>query len=617
YADFRSSQFSGYADFRSSQFSGYADFRSSQFSGYADFRSSQFSGYADFSESQFSGSADFISSQFSGSADFISSQFSGDADFRSSQFSGYADFSESQFLKSAHFSLSVFDKTADFKKVIFKDRLELDQAKFHDEVIFEASHQAFIKNVQGKNLNFKGAILEAAHLWEITVLEKCDFRDAFLISLSLAEKNLIDCNFTGAVFDAVQTRGWKPDDATLNNTKYIYTNYTKEDVFEEGREVTLYKRDEDSRVPAGEGVFGEGDYQGFRLDDYLKEPYKWSFAQKFPPIMRSSIINYINLFPDFMRLFKDVNVDVATKKEGEYIRFEFQAKTLKDKKRVRKPLEEFLMMLKTGEVNLSPEADAHDGMEQKFYILKLEHEISNLRSQLKYTEFLLESEKEKGILKKQIIEEKETRLQEFKSLIQDPRRMLTEKKPHNKNIYIMNADIAGYSRLPKEYIDKHVPEFMAKQIRFIREALASRQDDKEAGDGLLAFFESGEDALDAARRFIRDLEDLQYQCPSIQGGRVQLGFGSVTYYPDRGAGKMFTGEAIIHTTRIDQPMKNYIKQQRKRGYDESNYQIWCSENFYLNMKDVEKPISFQSISQIEKSKDNYDIGMVYAVKMGG
>ncbi|MGN7610690.1 hypothetical protein ACQZV8_01245 [Magnetococcales bacterium HHB-1] len=124
------------------------------------------------------------------------------------------------------------------------------------------------------------------------MLEKCDFRDAFLISLSLAEKKLIDCDFTGAVFDAVQTRGWEPDEATLKNTKYIYTNFKKKKVVENGRESVVYEKDKNSRVPAGDGVFGEGDYQDFRLDDYLKEPYTWSFAQKFPDEIRSSVVNY-------------------------------------------------------------------------------------------------------------------------------------------------------------------------------------------------------------------------------------------------------------------------------------------------------------------------------------
>ncbi|MGN7610772.1 hypothetical protein ACQZV8_01670 [Magnetococcales bacterium HHB-1] len=525
------------------------------------------------------------------------------------QFRASASFIESQFLKIAYFIGSVFYAAASFKQAIFKSRLELHQAKFRDEITFEASHLAFIKRVQGENLNFKGAILEAAHLWDIEVLEQCDFRDAFLVSLSLAEKKLIDCNFTGAVFDAVQTRGWEPDEATLKNTRYIYTSYTKENVIEEGREITVYKRDEDSRVPAGEGIFGEGDYQDFRLDDYLKEPYKWSFARKFPDEMRSSIVNYINQFPDFMRLFKEADVEVVPTKEGQYVRFEFQTTTLKDKERVKKSLEEFLRMLQTGEVNLS--MNREKAFEQQIYISNLKHEIASLTNRLELTQQLLQA-------KDDLIKEKDLRLQAYITQFKEnPAQaiypQIEEKKPHKKNIYIMNADIAGYSDLPKEYIDKHVPEFMAKQIRFIREELASQQNDKEAGDGLLAFFESGEDALDAARKFIRDLQDLQYNYPLIQGGRVQLGFGSVIYHPDRGIGKMFAGEVIIHTTRIDQPMKNYIKAQ---GKHESNYQIWCSEDFYLNMKDVEKPISFQPIPKRLKSKDGFDVGKVYNVIMG-
>jgi len=36
------------------------------------------------------------------------------------------------------------------------------------------------------------------------------------------------------VIDALHTRGWKPDAKTLSNTKYIYTDYTVEEIIDEG-----------------------------------------------------------------------------------------------------------------------------------------------------------------------------------------------------------------------------------------------------------------------------------------------------------------------------------------------------------------------------------------------
>ena len=56
-------------------------------------------------------------------------------------------------------------------------------------------------------------------------LSHYSFRGAFLISVNLAGKAITDCDFTGAVFKAVLTVGWKPDHQTRRKTKFIYTDY--------------------------------------------------------------------------------------------------------------------------------------------------------------------------------------------------------------------------------------------------------------------------------------------------------------------------------------------------------------------------------------------------------
>ena len=54
-----------------------------------------------------------------------------------------------------------------------------------------------------------GAVLHTAQIWENERLSYYSFRDAFLLSVNLSGKEITDCDFTGAIFKAVLTVGWK------------------------------------------------------------------------------------------------------------------------------------------------------------------------------------------------------------------------------------------------------------------------------------------------------------------------------------------------------------------------------------------------------------------------
>jgi uncharacterized protein YjbI with pentapeptide repeats len=122
-------------------------------------------------------------------------------------------------------------------------------------------------------------------------LKNLSFKNSFLISCNFSNKNIINCNFTGAVLKANHTRGWSLDELTIQNTKFVYTNYTVIiDKTGGDDERKIYKVDKESRVPA-EGIFGDASNPEFTLKTYLKEPYKWDYLLEFPPEIRTGLLN--------------------------------------------------------------------------------------------------------------------------------------------------------------------------------------------------------------------------------------------------------------------------------------------------------------------------------------
>ena len=486
------------ADFRNSQFSEYAYFRNSQFSGDADFSYSQFSGGANFMGSQFSGGAAFMYSQFSGHADFRDSQFSGDAYFIHSQFSGDAVFIDSQFSGGAYFSYSQFSGGTDFRDSQFKQRAEFAQARFHSEIHFEDSRIAFLKSLNSQNaqpLNFRGMVLEAAHLWDINRLENQDFTGAFLLSLSLAGKEIIDCNFTGAVFDAVHTRGWQPDEKTLANTRYIYTDYeeiVETDPGDENATRKVYRAIEESRVPADGDFYDKGGDNHFTLADYLKDPIKWSLTPNVPPQVRNAVASYFTFFSDFMKVTQGVKVEIRTRQEGKKIRVEFFTDSETDREKVKEHFKTYRDNLKeedTEHLDIRFDNDKATQLEKDLLEIKYKNQITNLRTELSYTQRLLSSEQEKvQILKMQ----------------QNPQSMLPPPvETDDRNIFIMNADMAGFTKAVQANpaINQEMPRFLFEQERAIK-LRSGHQRTKLEGDCIKTFFEDGTELVWVAEDLI-------------------------------------------------------------------------------------------------------------------
>jgi uncharacterized protein YjbI with pentapeptide repeats len=578
-ATFSHSSFSGFAELINTSFSGDANFSHSRFRGFANFNNSRFRGYATFSHNSFSGYASFINSSFKKSAPFINSNFNGDVYFMSSSFSGDVNFSHSSFSGDAY-----------FRKTQFKQRAEFSQARFHNEIRFEGSKLAFLKNLKNSEaqpINFRGAVLEAAHLWGINRLEKHDFSGAFLLSLSLANKEIIGCDFTGAVFDAVHTRGWKPDPTTLANTRYIYTDYRVED--------GEYIIEENSRVPA-DGDFGEGENAGFTIADYLKDPVKWSVTPNVPPHIRSAVASYFAFFTDFMRVTEDIDVEIRSRQEGAKIRVEFYADSEEKKEKIQAHFQSYLKNIKDKPDNLEIHFnnDKATQVEKDLLEINYKHRINSLQTELSFTQRLLNSEEEKvHILKFQ----------------NDPQSFMPPLiQEYDTQVFIMNADIAGFSQAVQDNpkLHREVPRFLFEQ-----QTQLSKQDGYELakldGDCILTFFNQGLELVWGAEDLLHAMKKLSRKHKELTGLRIILGHG-ICHRRQEGNRKDFSCDAIVETVRCDQPMKKYIAAHSK----EKKSQIWCTQAFYEEMNGNDK-IKFEPLPELLDMAKGYGKAQLYRV----
>ena len=351
-ADLRDTKFSASASFGSAKFLGNANFNSVEFLGSANFVGTRFSGRASFRTAKFTGNADFSGVRFLGNADFSSAKFSGRASYGSARFSGRASFGSAKFLGSANFSYNVFSGSANFGGTKFKKKTYFNVAIFHDEVNFERASFTFLKQPpisagkdEHKPISLEGAVLEAAHLWEIDTLTHYIFKEAFLLGVSLAGKSLKNCDFTGAVMKRVFTDGWQLDEATIKSTKYIYTDYKKEEqTDEDGNTKEVYVALEESRVPA-DGFFGKGSNAGFTIKEYFHRPYEWNYALDLPPELRLTAINAIQFFREYAENAKNEPLELETRKEGGKIRVTFQVESEEKRGRIEELFQEYVAKL--------------------------------------------------------------------------------------------------------------------------------------------------------------------------------------------------------------------------------------------------------------------------------
>ena len=312
--------------FSSCEFNKKAAFNSSEFHSDAYFANAIFKEHFSIGGSDFYEHVSFSDSQFHDLTQMSSIKFRDTVYFNKCQFSGDTNLSHCTFLDDVSFQFCIFSLRVNFKKSVFQGEISLNNSRITK-----------LKYINANGLNFDGAILKEISFWHVEKLKDVSFRNAFILSVTFANMKLDNCDFTGAVFDSVRTKGWRPDSKTIKNSKYIYSDY----IINEKDE---YNPLDDSRVPV-EGCFGEADCIDFTIADYLREKYKWSSSLSLPKIIQTPIIEYIRFFEDFSRFIDGIELKITTQKEGEKIRVEFFTDSEKDKAEVKISFENYLKNL--------------------------------------------------------------------------------------------------------------------------------------------------------------------------------------------------------------------------------------------------------------------------------
>lgn len=396
--DFKKFVFRGAADFRSAIFVGDVDFRDAKFLQQADFRIAEFRQSAGFFGVIFETNARFTGTKFLGRAIFNSGRFRGSTVFHGCSFADFAAWQAARFDTPVIFHLNSFKQDADFRQAVFFDgvdfgrttfekRVNFEGTRFHGEVVLTETHVGVLKKLNCQHANMDGAVLHTAQIWENQRLSYYSFQGAFLLSVNLSGKELQDCDFTGAVFKSVLTVGWKPDYRTRRNTKFIYTDYRSEEmVTADGRKHRAYTPVLESRVPA-DGNFGEGEHELFTFTDYLREPIRMNIALNVPPVLRSAVTNYLQLFTDFLRVTRGIPVELRSRLEGANLRVEFLAEREDDLPIIRESFADYQRNtgLSVEQLKLNfPFRDKTTQLERDLFLMKMESQINFLQAELAY-----------------------------------------------------------------------------------------------------------------------------------------------------------------------------------------------------------------------------------------
>ena len=544
----------------------------------------------------------FTRSNFNDVAHFSGIKFQGTAEFRLTRFLSDAYFRANRFLDMAMFYGSVFRGRLDFRWSIFVNELEMDGCTI-----------GLLKNVDAPKMSFDNATFEAAPFWKTSKLERYSFRESFLFSMNLANKEIVDCDFTGAVFKAVLTQGWKPDMRTIKNTHYIYTDYEivqTQDVNNDT--VREYKRLEESRVPA-EGVFGQGEHLHFTIADYLKEPLKWSLALNVPAQFRTAVLNYIQFFTDFMKVTEGVSLEIRTRQEGSKLRVEFMTDTEDDKELVQARFEEY-------RENTTKEFTALDvrfnsdasPVEKELFKIRYEHTINSLKTELSYTQRLLQKEEEKNALQ----ERYSSLLREASVFSREPARLLMPAgeptlQRSQTPIFFLTADLKDYSTATREN-NRLYPQIQAflfdQKERIQRDPVCDAV--KLEGDAIKVFCRDGVKLVWIAKRLISDFENRKYDQPSpIKGFRIVLGYGTA-FREQRGNEVDYSGDPIVETCRVDQPMKRYIEEHK-----EEPTQVWSTEAFQTQLLGKHSNVVFEELPPMDLDKEYQSGVRLFRVKI--
>lgn len=367
-----------------------------------------------------------------------------------------------------------------------------------------------------------------------------------------------------------------------------------------GEMTRTYARNEDSRVPA-EGVFGEGEHRSFTVADYLNEPLKWSMALSVPSMFRTAVLNYLQFFTDFMTITEGVSAEIRTRQEGSKIRVEFMANSEDEKRRIQDRFREYRDNTTKEFASLeirfnNPEATE---IEKELFRIRYEHNVNSLRTELNYTQRLLQKAEDNNALQEKYI----LLLRQAGHFAREPQNLLApagDGFTHQSQtpIFFLTADLKDYSNVTR--VDKRQYSLIQKFLLDQRERIqkdAICEAVKLEGDAIKIFFRDGIKLVWIAKQLINEFEAFKYAQPSeIKGFRIVLGSG-MCYREQRGNVIDYSGDPIIETCRVDQPMKRYLDE-----HHETPNQVWCTEAFYRDISLKHQNIVFEELPPIDLDK---------------
>ena len=616
--DFRGYVFRGIADFRAAVFSQDVDFRGAAFLQQADFHITEFRGNAGFFAVVFDSNIRFLGTAFERRAIFNGAKFNASTAFHGCKFADFAAwqgskfdrsvvFQSNEFIHDADFRQAVFRHGVNFYQTLFRGRVDFEGTRFHGEVLFTETHIKFLKKLSCRHANMDGAVLHTAQIWENERLSYYSFRGAFLISVNLAGKEITDCDFTGAIFKAVLTVGWKVDRQTRLNTKFIHTDYRSSEVLmASGSKRRIYSPVPESRVPA-EGNFGEGEHLNFTFADYLREPVRMNVALSVPPLLRTAVTNYLQLFADFLQVTQGIPVELRTRLEGSKLRVEFLAQTEEDLGAIRRSFDEYqrnagrnFEELKL-HIAFRKETTA---MERELFLMKMETQINHLRTELTYTKALLEKTEENRDLLARLVETSRS-----PRLLFEPWRMPAQTRPYQSEMSVLHADLANFSGAvqAKDAPRAALQSFLAEmQSEIQAQTPCSRV--KAQGDGFMIFSTDSLWLFEVAQQLGSRLDQFKLRNSSSLGSfRCAMNRGRVNCLVVDGM-EDFDGDAVIECARIDQPMKIHLQQQGLAGN-----RIWCTEAFKTDIETRSSHLRFASLPQMPLDKGYETVSKLFEV----
>nr|VFK60959.1 MAG: Uncharacterized protein YjbI, contains pentapeptide repeats [Candidatus Kentron sp. TUN]VFK69863.1 MAG: Uncharacterized protein YjbI, contains pentapeptide repeats [Candidatus Kentron sp. TUN] len=530
--------------------------------------------------------------------DLSNSHFLSEAEFSGSAFHWELILNNSCFKARTSFHNCTFIGNLVVRDCEFRHPTEFQGAQFHNELDFTGTRLGCIKNpIKDPGFNtgvvrFDQAAIEDSHFWGTEIIDGYSFKDAFLLSLNLSNKQINNCDFTGAVVSGVNTRNWSLDESTRKNTKYVYSDYEVEQVFENNGKKVPYKPIPDSRVPA-DGYFGEGEHENYTIHEYLRSLCVWSLSLRVPPALRKAFLDYINFFSEYAYATDMVDVEIRTRREGNKIRVEFITETEDEKRLVREIFPRFLS-------NIAPDS----GSDLKFHIrdpdmtlqerdgLIKDHdaEIANFKQRLTSKIELLENEKEKNAVLIDFVKTLQSNPPAIANLIATK----TEEP-----ICAIHVDIAGYSKATTE--EPALYPAIQSKLKEIMEKLNQDKDVQQVrgtGDGLLIIVPDSEAVAwiaDEVRHEIKKFS--RRKADSIKGARTIIGYG-LAFKEQSGESVTYTGQVLIQVNRIDQPMKRFMNENP----DEGAFPIWCSEAYFSAMDGKSSNVRFEEIGPVELDK---------------